>query len=447
MSGSAEPTAGKGTRPSNVTLESNRVDLSKVDPKLLENFFAAAKEYNKPVRINSAYRGDEYQAELWVRGNIFKEPGIWMPSRPEKTQKITYKGKEYTVEGSGRGNTHGRGQALDITPGAGSDFQSILAKYGIVYPLGSDDPPHIQLAKKTKSSDAGDTEKAQPAKDLKTAQAGKGGAEVLPNFDVRIGNELRKGGTISWRTQNPVNISFADITKKHGALVPWINPHGDKQQRSTGIAVMPTLDAGEKAQMELWRRPFYNNRTIASGVNMWVNGTELKEGQDLGHVAGYAADVAKAAGVGINHKIKDLTDEQLGNLLRKQKHWEGYKAGTVVKAAKGGVFDGPMSGYPAELHGNEAVIPLDGGAVPVKFDRSFIADIVNSQKERMSNPAEAASAAAAVTASANSLTNLIDIMRQTQSSNDALISAMNEMVRAQKNSNDIQNKLLSYAQN
>jgi hypothetical protein len=189
----AAATAGKGTRPSNVTLESNRVDLSKVDPKLLENFFAAAKEYNKPVRINSAYRGDEYQAQLWVRGNILKEPGIWMPSRPEKTQKITYKGKEYTVEGSGRSNTHGRGQALDITPGAGSDFQSILAKYGIVYPLGSDDPPHIQLAKKTKSSDAGDTEKVQPGKDLKTAQAGKGGAEVLPNFDVRIGNELRKG--------------------------------------------------------------------------------------------------------------------------------------------------------------------------------------------------------------------------------------------------------------
>jgi hypothetical protein len=85
--------------------------------------------------------------------------------------------------------------------------------------------------------------------------------------------------------------------------------------------------------------------------------------------------------------------------------------------------------------------------VPVKFDRSFIADIVNLQKERMANTAEAASTAAAVTASANSLTNLIDIMRQTQSSNDALISAMNEMVRAQKNSNDIQNKLLSYAQN
>jgi hypothetical protein len=35
------------------------------------------------------------------------------------------------------------------------------------------------------------------------------------------------------------------------------------------------------------------------------------------------------------------------------------------KARDGGTFQGPMSGYPAVLHGNEAVIPLKNGAVPV----------------------------------------------------------------------------------
>jgi muramidase (phage lysozyme) len=35
------------------------------------------------------------------------------------------------------------------------------------------------------------------------------------------------------------------------------------------------------------------------------------------------------------------------------------------KARDGGMFRGPMSGYPAVLHGNEAVIPLKNGAVPV----------------------------------------------------------------------------------
>ena len=37
----------------------------------------------------------------------------------------------------------------------------------------------------------------------------------------------------------------------------------------------------------------------------------------------------------------------------------------VPKAKDGGMFQGPMSGYPAVLHGKEAVIPLKNGAVPV----------------------------------------------------------------------------------
>jgi muramidase (phage lysozyme) len=37
----------------------------------------------------------------------------------------------------------------------------------------------------------------------------------------------------------------------------------------------------------------------------------------------------------------------------------------VPKAKDGGMFQGPMSGYPAVLHGQEAVIPLKNGAVPV----------------------------------------------------------------------------------
>jgi uncharacterized protein YcbK (DUF882 family) len=135
-----------GEKPANVTFESGKVDISKVDPKLLQGLFAAAKEYGKPVRINSAYRGDEYQAQLWVRGRILKEPGIHIPAAPEKTTTITYKGQTYTVPGSGRGSAHGRGQAIDISPGVGSDFQGILAKYGITYPFGASDPPHIQLA-------------------------------------------------------------------------------------------------------------------------------------------------------------------------------------------------------------------------------------------------------------------------------------------------------------
>lgn len=50
----------------------------------------------------------------------------------------------------------------------------------------------------------------------------------------------------------------------------------------------------------------------------------------------------------------------------------------VPKARDGGVFRGPMSGYPAVLHGKEAVIPLKNGAVPVMLPA--LDELVSSNK-------------------------------------------------------------------
>lgn len=142
-----------GEKPKNVSFESGKVDVGGVNPELLKRFYSAASEYGKPVRINSAYRGDEYQAQLWVRGNILHEPGIHIPAKPEKAQTINYKGQTYNVPGSGKGSSHGKGQALDINPQVGSDFQGVLNKYGINYPFGAKDPPHIQMAAYAKGED------------------------------------------------------------------------------------------------------------------------------------------------------------------------------------------------------------------------------------------------------------------------------------------------------
>ena len=55
----------------------------------------------------------------------------------------------------------------------------------------------------------------------------------------------------------------------------------------------------------------------------------------------------------------------------------------------GGVFDGPKSGYAATLHGNEAVIPLKDGAVPVSMSQEFnmtavnLGELVNQMKYNM----------------------------------------------------------------
>jgi hypothetical protein len=97
----------------------------------------------------------------------------------------------------------------------------------------------------------------------------------------------------------------------------------------------------------------------------------------------------------------------------------------------GGIANGPTSGYLAELHGPEAVVPLpDGKTIPVRIEGG---DTGGSKSKDMS-----------------------DMMNQFRSSMESMINQMNnrdllnmmdEMVRAQKDSNSIQEKLLRAAAN
>jgi GH24 family phage-related lysozyme (muramidase) len=60
----------------------------------------------------------------------------------------------------------------------------------------------------------------------------------------------------------------------------------------------------------------------------------------------------------------------------------------MFQARDGGIFDGPKSGYAATLHGNEAVIPLKDGAVPVSMSKEFNKNAANLDKliQRISMP-------------------------------------------------------------
>ena len=75
-----------------------------------------------------------------------------------------------------------------------------------------------------------------------------------------------------------------------------------------------------------------------------------------------------------------------------------------IMAEDGGVFSGPKSGYPATLHGDEAVIPLK-----------------------------------------NNAGDFVQMFEDMASSNREMAGLMQEMVRAQKSSVDVQNKILRSA--
>lgn len=176
-----------------------KTDLSKVDKKLLKRFYGFAKEFGQAVTINSAYRGDEYQAQLWVRGNIFHEPGIHTPAKPEKTTTITYRGQQFTVPGSGKGSKHGKGLALDVTvPGMGAmsgPVDVLLKKYGLKRPFLPKDPPHIELAEGG-GGQLGDT--ATPAEAKKDAAAAQSTAQPFGG-----GKSGGGGGGASWDAPAP----------------------------------------------------------------------------------------------------------------------------------------------------------------------------------------------------------------------------------------------------
>ena len=105
---------------------------------------------------------------------------------------------------------------------------------------------------------------------------------------------------------------------------------------------------------------------------------------------------------GLGHKASEFNDPKshLGIQLAKTQKYASLAENTV-SAAEGGLFSGPNSGYPATLHGNEAVIPLN-----------------------------------------NNSGNFVKMFEDIAASNREIVSMMEQMVRAQNNSVDVQTKLL-----
>jgi hypothetical protein len=91
-------------------------------------------------------------------------------------------------------------------------------------------------------------------------------------------------------------------------------------------------------------------------------------------------------------------------------------------ARDGGIFDGPKSGYAATLHGNEAVIPLKDGAVPVSMSQEF-------------------------NMTATNLGELVNQMRSTMGVQERMITVLEEIRRAQTATADNTSRMAAYASN
>lgn len=200
---------GTSEKPENVTIDSG-VDISKVDKDLLGGFYAAAKEYGKPVKINSGFRSDEKQAELFVRANVFKEPGIYMPAKPDKDTTINYRGQTFNVPGGRTKSSHGgsssSARALDVSRNALEEMDSmgLLRKYGLHRPF-PNDPVHVERIGGRSAPPDTSTDGAQQASQVSatpvtaTASGGEstdgGGETATPVASTTSGGgEMTPGG-------------------------------------------------------------------------------------------------------------------------------------------------------------------------------------------------------------------------------------------------------------
>jgi tape measure domain-containing protein len=87
-----------------------------------------------------------------------------------------------------------------------------------------------------------------------------------------------------------------------------------------------------------------------------------------------------------------LTDQELAQSYVLWTQKQGYQPSTTKGYASGGIATGPNTGYPALLHGTEAIIPLSGGrGIPVEIDNgALIREVAAMRSEMRAIMAEAA---------------------------------------------------------
>ena len=122
-------------------------------------------------------------------------------------------------------------------------------------------------------------------------------------------DQVRRGGSMAWRTNNPGNLKGSDFTRAHGSIgTAW------------GSAVFPDLETGVAAIRALLTTRTYQAMTIRGAVTRWAppeeNDTEA-----------YITDVTTGAGVPDSTLLSALTEQQLEHVVRVIRRTEGWRAG------------------------------------------------------------------------------------------------------------------------
>ena len=185
----------------------------------------------------------------------------------------------------------------------------------------------------------------------KVVEAGKGFTTIQDSS----GKIVKRIGARNWRNNNPGNIEYGSFSKKYNAI-----------GTDGRFAVFPTYADGRKAKESLlFEGSGYKNLDISRAIARYAPESENDTKM-------YVNTVAKAVGAPASTPLASLNSSQRQSMLNAMEKVEGFKVGKeeVLKARKGGVFTGPNSGYPIEMHGTEMVIPSTPNSVLNKLAQS-----------------------------------------------------------------------------
>jgi len=185
--------------------------------------------------------------------------------------------------------------------------------------------PHAQPEADAGIADAGTTA-PRPAAALPVP--GTAGSRPDGTNYVVYADEIRTGGTLAWRNNNPGNIVASAFTRRHGSI--GVNRR---------FAVFPDESMGTEAVGALLRTSRYNASTIAQAIARYAPSFE-------NDTPNYIAAVARWTGLDPSRVMSTLDDKELSAVVGAIRRMEGWRAGTTHTCASGASWAKALLGCP-----------------------------------------------------------------------------------------------------
>jgi len=168
---------------------------------------------------------------------------------------------------------------------------------------------------------------AIPSQNKRSAKASEPGQPLMPQGgggtaapgDVVSGyviypGEVRHGGSLAWRNNNPGNIRPGNFTQSHGAF-PGKSNHN--------FGIFPSYAQGFAAISALLRTPNYQSKTILKAMETYAPAADKND------PVAYSNSVHKMTGLETSLTVSSLSDGELGRMASAIQRVEGYIVGKI----------------------------------------------------------------------------------------------------------------------